>query len=125
MGEEMKKASWIGVLFLLMSCAPTAFQVSMKNARQNLLLLQPGMDKPTVIGVMGAPPRTNEAYTTSSGDFLEAYIYITDVQRKRIDETFHPVTTPLVFVNGSLVGWGWSFYEDSAMKYDIKIKVEQ
>ncbi len=87
--------------------------------------LAPGMSKVQVLQIMGAPYR-NEAFTTDTGALIEAYFYPIEARWIGIANSstgYKYETTPLVIVDGDLVGWGWSFYEDTTQKYDIKLNL--
>lgn len=114
------------LIFFVVACATGPPHWNYAVARHNLLKLQVGMDKEEVISVIGGNPYKNEAFSTPEGDILEAYFYLTeyktDERYKRLmtDDVF----TPLIFINNELVGWGWSFYQDTTKKYDIDIEIK-
>ncbi len=54
-------------------------------------------------------------FQRQGGGILEAYFYRTD---------YGNVFTPLIFINNELVGWGWSFYQDTTKEYDIDIEIK-
>lgn len=73
-----------------------------KNA-EYISSLTMGVDTTTVISDLGAPA-SSEAFV-ASGDEVRVLYYRT--QHKRSDgETTKDETTPLVFVDGKLIGWG-------------------
>lgn len=68
-----------------------------------------GMERAQVVAKLGAPA-DSEAFTRE-GEEVRVLFYRT--QHKRSDgETTRDETTPLVFENDRLVGWGSSVYED-------------
>lgn len=111
--------------------------------RANLLRLSIGMSKQKVINIMGteemiafyAPPGTGLIHRKTiiitnpyrseifqgKDKTLEVIYYVTDVKRDDGAITDDELT-PLVFDNGTLIGWGWSFLVESVKKYEIRIR---
>jgi len=108
--------------------------------RTNLLKLSMGMSKAEAITAMGTAPAT--AYYRDNFGFQQSFT-INNPYRSEIlqgkDKTFEVLyyatdvkkddnaitddeLTPLVFDNGKLIGWGWSFLQDNAQKYEIRIR---
>ncbi|MBP9854502.1 MAG: DUF3192 domain-containing protein [Candidatus Omnitrophica bacterium] len=134
----------IFVLFfclLLSGCAATMSQVTAPN-RKNLLKLVISMPKEEALNVMGTKSfmaggfdffefkRVTETVVTNpyrseilqgKDKTLEVIYYVTDVKRNDNAVTDDELT-PLVFDNGKLIGWGWSFLQDNAQKYEIRIR---
>ncbi len=52
---------------------------------------------------------------------FEVLYYYTDVKQQDGAITDDELT-PVVFDNGILIGWGWSFLQDNAQKYEIRIR---
>ncbi len=119
----MKRLSLVLMLLIIGSCAPPPLVL---NNRGNLIKLAPGMSKEQVLQNMGLPYR-NDAFTADTGTLIEVYFYQTEARWVGIansSDGYKYETTPLVIVDGGLVGWGWSFYEDTTQKYDIKINLD-
>lgn len=104
------------VTFLVGGCAsPQAIMDKNNNA---LLTLEMDMKKQEVLKIMGKPD-LNEAYKSLNGKRMTIFFYYT--QRKWSDGSVtKDETTPVVFENGKLVGWGSEFYENRR-KVDIRI----
>lgn len=131
------------IAFFLSGCA-TISQATSKN-RANLLKLSIDMGKQEALGVMGSKKITsgchflegesykvvaiNNPYRSETlegrdkykGKVLEVFYYVTDI-RKNDGLISDSELTPLVFDEGKLIGWGWSFLRDNARKYEIEIK---
>ncbi len=125
------------LIFFVVACAPRIppVQIATEN-RVNLLRLSPGMTKDQMFEIMGIKkynensmattvtnPHRNEAYTTSDGTLLEAIFYYTNVTMYDNVITDDELT-PLILIDGTLVGWGWNFYRDTTRKYDIDIEIK-
>ncbi len=96
----MKKvlASVIIMVFVC-SCTPALVKI---NA--NLMDLEPGMTKDEVTTIMGVPT-LSELYETVDGDLVSILYYRTHKQESTL-LSIKDVCTPVVFVDGQLVGWG-------------------
>jgi len=111
--------------------------------RENLSRLSIGLAKEEAISIMGTKPM-NAFYTELSGirkitrgiivsnpyrseilsggdKTLEVVYYTTDVKNDDGAITDDELT-PLVFDNGKLIGWGWSFLNDNIQKYEIRMR---
>jgi hypothetical protein len=139
----MKKILGILVLgFILSSCAPTNYTAespikegitnSIKLAKINrarLALLEPGMSKSQVLQTMGT---LNAAYVSNpylvslfsiKEDHITVIYYFTRNPYDDYDArpTFGRLT-PLILLNGKLIGWGEEALRRAQAKYDITIK---
>ena len=141
----MKKLLVVLLCLGLTGCATitSMSQVTAPN-RENLLKLSVGMDKAKVIeimgnkafdmkvrqyvGVLGRAANTNLTITNpyrseilqGKDRTLEVVYYVTD--DKNNDGTINDnELTPLVFDDGKLIGWGWSFLQENINKYGINI----
>lgn len=132
------------LVILLVGCVPiiNLDDVRAKNA-SSLLKLNIGMDKQGVLQIMGT-----ETIQTYTGDNIfdphyykdkkipnpyrteivreddknfEVLYYYTDI-KKQDGAITNDELTPLVFDNGKLIGWGWSFFEDTTQKYEIELR---
>lgn len=82
--------------------------------RAKINRLEVGMTKDVVREVMGKPYK-REVYESN-----EVWFYVTEWQDDgytTLDEM-----TPLVFENGTLVGWGSKFVDDKIKKYELRIR---
>ena len=52
---------------------------------------------------------------------LEVLYYYTD-KKSSDDAITDDELTPLVFDNGELIGWGWSFLNTNIQKYELRIR---
>jgi len=131
------------VLLLAVALAACATSGSFRaNNRMNLLKLSNGMTKPQVLEIMGVGeakvccpihtvtnPHRSEAYQ-AGGAAWEILFYYTDKKT----ETFNTPAgsnagviqddelVPLVFRDGKLDGWGWSYWNDVVQRYEIRVR---
>ncbi|MFC1699919.1 DUF3192 domain-containing protein [Candidatus Omnitrophota bacterium] len=131
----MKKILVLLLCLGLAGCA-TLSQIRATN-RERLNKISIGMTKQEVLDTMGT--KTTNAYD-SAGSLSEVINnpYKTETLRSK-DKTFEVLyyyteiksadgainddeLTPLVFDEGKLLGWGWSFFEDTTQKYQIKVR---
>lgn len=100
---------------LLGGCAGSPYQTGLEaeENRKAMLGLNIGMSKTEVLQVMGEPRKT-EAYAIE-GRNIEFWLYLTEGITITDRSMGNKNLTPLVFENGSLIGWGRSFY-DSTLK---------
>ena len=87
---------------------------------ENIKKLKKGMTKQEVIKIMGNP-LVDEKYNTPNIWFYYTDWDWTDAARTEIE------CTPLVFKNGTLIGWGRVFYRDykhKAWKYNDKEAIQ-
>lgn len=134
----MRKILALLLCFGLVGCA--TMQEATAPNRTNLLKLSIGMSKAEAISAMGTVPAT--AYYRDNFGFQQSFT-INNPYRSEIlqgkDKTFEVLyyatdvkkddnaitddeLTPLIFDNGKLIGWGWSFLQDNAQKYEIRIR---
>jgi hypothetical protein len=104
--------------------------------RSNLIQLQLGMDRETVLRTMGTKsvvvkdgtefvgtinnPYRTEMYQVDA-DTFEVIFYYTDL-KGRDGAITDDELTPLLLKNGVLIGWGWSHLRDVAAKYEIRFR---
>ena len=83
--------------------------------RRNIARLQLGMRRKEVLSMMGDK---RAAAIGSTDKTLEVWYYHTDI---RVDPEVirdeRKELTPLVFDNGTLVGWGWEFLDFNIEQY--------
>ena len=140
----MKKILGILVLgFILSSCAPTNYTAespikegitnSIKLAKINrarLALLEPGMSKSQVLQTMGT---LNAAYVSNpylvslfsiKEDNITIIYYFTKNPHNsyEVSKVTFENLTPLVLLNGKLIGWGEESLRRAQDKYDFTIK---
>lgn len=135
----MRKILFLSLCLGLIGCA--AISRSVATDKKDLLKLSIGMPKEDVIRIMGT--KTVELYymaniyvgekkrSTRNNPYrseilrgedktLEVIYYVTDL--KNNDHVIsNDELTPLVFDNGKLIGWGWSFLQDIIHKYKLRI----
>lgn len=135
----------LGVLvlaFALLGCA-TANTFRADN-RMHLMRLSPGMTKGEVLDIMGVGkqkiccpirtvtnPHRSEAYSAGGVQFEVLYYYtdkktltpssgvMGDGANNKIDDD---ELLPIVFQDGKLTGWGWSFWNDAVQRYEIRLR---
>ena len=137
--------SLIMALLLLGGCAGSQYATwKLANAleevrsenRTNLMKLEIGMSKSDVLSIMGADekklwggigysqrisnPYRSEILESNAGP-MELLYYYTDL-KKQDGAITDDELTPLLFKDGKLIGWGWSFLDDSVEKYEIRIR---
>lgn len=89
--------------------------------RSAMVRVQPDQTPQEVIEIMGQPDKT-ELYRGKNDEPILVYLYITegkDTYSRRWSEANY---TPFVFVEQKLKGWGWSFFNGTAQKYEFIIK---
>ena len=131
--------TFIVMLVMLSGCA-TMNGVRVGN-REKLIKLSVGMTKQEVLNIMGTGKVTtyqfaglftpftaeeiNNPYRSEilqgKNKTFEVLYYYTDVKKMDLAITDDELT-PLVFDDGKLIGWGWSFLQDNAQKYEIRIR---
>ncbi|MFH0732871.1 MAG: DUF3192 domain-containing protein [Candidatus Omnitrophota bacterium] len=137
----MRKIIFILLCLGLTGCATTMSELTAPN-RTNLLKLSIGMDKARAIEIMGDEPfhsrgliasvdnkdtalTINNPYRSEilqgKDKTFEVIYYVTDVKKDDGAITDDELT-PLVFDAGKLIGWGWTFLQDNAQKYEIRIR---
>ncbi|MBN1392151.1 MAG: DUF3192 domain-containing protein [Sedimentisphaerales bacterium] len=124
----MRKATLVSILLLLAAgCTSSLDRVRTAN-RRNLLKLSVGMSKEQATETMGrksgggkyGEPTVNSPYKSeilpAKDKTFEVLYYYTDI--KSAVYTANPATipdsdlTPLVFEDGTLIGWGMDFLKD-------------
>jgi len=110
----MKKV--VVVLLLVAPLCGCGYMKGMEAAsnRGKLHKLEIGMTQDAVMEVMGKPYK-REAYESQ-----EVWFYITELQADgytTLDEM-----TPLVFENGTLIGWGSKFVDENIKKYELRVR---
>jgi hypothetical protein len=123
------------IFLALIGCSPM-YKVDLSDKfravnRDRLNSLSLGMNKSQVLDVMGTVPYeyygniTNnpyrvEAYTIKQ-DVVNVIFYWTDV-RERDGAITEDELTPIVLINDKVVGWGWTQWEQTAVRYSIRIR---
>lgn len=124
----MRKVMFVSILLLLAAgCTSSLDRVRTAN-RRNLLKLSAGLTKEQAIATMGhksgggkfGEPTVNSPYKSeilpAKDKTFEVLYYYTDI--KSAVYTANPATipdsdlTPLIFENGTLIGWGTDFLKD-------------
>lgn len=143
----MRKVLYLLILTVLISgCATMTLSQAVAPNRENLLKLSIGMSKEEALRVMGTTSfsagtglfaiRAADEKTVPSTIINNPYRVEILQGKDKIFEVLYYVTddkmgnnivtddglTPLVFDNGKLIGWGRSFLQDNAQKYEIRIR---
>ena len=66
-------------------------------------------------------PHRTETAKASDGTALEIYFYQTETRRAD-GATTDDELSPLVFENGRLAGWGWTFLRQNAERYQMRVR---
>ena len=139
--DSMKKLLWILVLgFLLSSCSTDYTAESKVEGYTNnimlakinssrLALLDPGMSKSQVLETMGTTNamHINNPYLVSLFSIKEDHITIIYYYTRNPNDSSSARasiegSTPLVLLNGKLIGWGEESLRRAQDKYDFTIK---
>jgi hypothetical protein len=143
MDKGRRLLAWL-LLGVLVSFGCASMEGVRAKNRENLVRLSRGMTKAEVLNVMGVktvktgsglvgtlamglPPGqriTNpwRVETHEAGGFTwEILYYYTDV-KKADGAITDDELTPIVIKDGKLDGWGWSYLNDVAAKYEIRIR---
>ncbi len=126
----MRKCLFILLCLGIVGCA--SMDAIRTSNRENLMELSIGMSKQEVLQIMGTKtiktmvqtinnPYRSEILTGKDGKTLEVLYYYTEIRRTD-DIITDDSLTPLVFDNGKLIGWGWSFLTDNIQKYEIRMR---
>ncbi len=121
----MKKLLIVLLCLGLAGCA-LGQTISRASVRSNLNKLDIGMSKAETLGIMGKSYKT-ETLQGKDKVFLVLY-YVSDTRGGVIDfisgdaNIADDELTPLVFDEGKLIGWGWSFLKDNVQKYELRLR---
>ena len=83
--------------------------------------VKPDQTPEDVITIMGQPEKT-ELYRGNNDEPILVYLYITEGKDAYTRKWSEANYTPFVFVENKLRGWGWSFFNGTAKKYEFIIK---
>ena len=124
------------MIVFLFGCA-TTYETARANNRTKLNQLSIGMEKATVLNIMGTKtisvevaafvwdkitnPYRTESFMSPDGKQVDILYYYTD-QKASDGAITDDELTPLVFHNGKLIGWGWRVLEDVKAKYEIRMR---
>ena len=90
-----------------------------ERADPRLEHLTVGMGKDSALAVMQWQPTKLEPYLVA-GQYIEGMFYArpgtTDSASRQPRKM-----TPVVLVNGKLIGWGWEVWDSMAVKYNIPV----
>lgn len=108
---------------LLTSCAGSPARTGWIAAqhREAMVHVQPDQSPQQVIEIMGQPDKT-ELYRGKNDEPILVYLYITEGKDTYTRKWSEANYTPFVFVDNKLKGWGWSFFNGTAKKYEFIIK---
>jgi len=118
---------------MMVSCAFASYDRFATDNREKLAFLEPGMTKAEVIKIMGSErlggglgaeirnPFKTETISLAGQAPVLVFWYYSEVwsQNGRVDPD---ELTPVVFKDGKLEGYGWSFYEDRYKHVDVRIR---
>lgn len=136
----------------IIGCATATMDVVRNKNREGLNKLSIGMPKEEALRIMGTetiktcpnalfslftfgvsqtycqdisnPYRTE--ILQGKDKIFEVTYYYTDIKSDTILGVDRSITddelTPLIFDNGKLIGWGWSFLQDNIQKYEIRVR---
>jgi ABC-type cobalt transport system substrate-binding protein len=111
-GKIMKKVFvCVAIVVFICSCAST---------QKKLLTLTTGMAQEQVTTVMGVPERS-ELYESADGSMVSILYYLTEDKGAAI-MTLKDECTPLVLINGQLVGWGERLIDSNINQLRVKTK---
>lgn len=127
------------IFLIIVGCGPHMYELHQSfraENRANLNRLELGMTKDDVFKVMGNYIKEvkdlynnrdvfTNPYRTSvfevKSEKIEILYYHTDV--KDLDGAVSDdELTPLVLIDGKLTGWGWDYWNDTALKLEIRIR---
>ena len=130
MEKPRRMLQWVLVSAVVSSGCASVEGVRAKN-REGLSRLSRGMAKAEVLSVMGTKSVTAQRMritnpwrveTREAGGLLwEILFYYTDMKRADYAITDDELT-PLILKDGKLDGWGWSYLDDVADKYEIRLR---
>ncbi len=101
----------VAIVVFICSCAST---------QKKLLTLTTGMAQEQVTTVMGVPERS-ELYESADGSMVSILYYLTEDKGAAI-MTLKDECTPLVLINGQLVGWGERLIDSNINQLRVKTK---
>jgi len=109
-------------LLAIFICLPLLFAcgTSIRKNNENLMGLQVGMVQADVVKIMGTPA-ASESYEAVGGERVGILYYQTE-ERNVTVLSAKEECTPLVFINGKLVGWGDRLTASTINMYKVKTK---
>jgi hypothetical protein len=115
-GKEMRKIIvFVAVLVLTCACTPAFVKTS-----SDLMRLKGGMAQEEVTAIMGVPT-LSELYESADGGWISILYYRTE-QKQTTLLSAKDECTPVVFVNGKLVGWGERLMASNINLLKVKTK---
>jgi hypothetical protein len=123
------KYSYILALCFLTLAGCSSLSKFLSDNRQHLAHLEAGMSKGEVHAIMGQEsarnynnPYRTAMYPREDGKRVDVFYYWTDgsVSQGISDNEL----TPVVFVDGKVVGWGREFWSEFVTKYEVRIKTQ-
>lgn len=110
------------------SACANSIQHLMNQNNANMRTLHVGMSEDEVISAMGPSPDRDtpnpyrsEMYPAGGAVFKVLFFY---TNRQSADGIIdNDELTPVVLKDGRLDGWGWSYWQTTAARYDIRIRV--
>jgi hypothetical protein len=127
--KKIKLLATLTILLLSTSCSYNAYEAFTVKNRNHLALLEPGMSKIEVMQIMGdnsikssgayvGNPYKTETLQAQGGQNISVFWYYTEIRSSngRVDPD---ELTPVVFKDGKMEGYGWSFYRDKYQHIEI------
>lgn len=126
----MKKVMLATMICVLLASCATTDSIRSTN-RANLLKLSIGMTKAETLQIMGTStvyaeqiinnPYRSEIVKGEDNKSYEVLYYYTDI-KSRDDAITDDELTPLIFADGKLLGWGWSFLQNNISKVELRVR---
>lgn len=107
-----------------------AYRDGVSANQQALASLELGMTRHEAVQIMGqgeivrykkiylVDPWRSESFTLADGTEVLLLLYLTQFPKKYASPDDRALT-PLVFEDGSLVGWGWSYLDRNLDRYQV------
>jgi hypothetical protein len=125
------KATFVRLAFAVILLAPTSACLSdtKEVGADKLDAVHEGMPKDSVMEIMGTGPLTASYADTlrvergfrRSGYFIDGknyeVLYYRELQGNVAEAVEQVKETPVVLVDGKVLGWGWAFYVEAMEKY--------
>lgn len=142
--KHLFSALLVAVTLVAVGCsAKTTLDELRAQNRVGLTRLAPGMSRNEVLEILGSTtasddvfvgptvidwkkltvtnPYRSESFEGAGGRRVEIIYYLTDI--KRADNAISDdELTPVLLVDGAVVGWGWTAVNDGVQKYELRIR---
>ena len=113
----------VALIAILSACAGSPVRTGWiaSQHRSAMVRVQPDQTPQEVVLIMGQPDKT-ELYRGRNDEPILVYLYITEGKDTYSRKWSEANYTPFVFLDQRLKGWGWSFFNGAAQKYEFIIK---